>query len=648
MISNSRSSTFGLFMALLFVLTVFPLAAHDAEAKISRPVRLHYGIYKTALENGMFPDALLNLETIRSFYLETGPRYRDKHFPVPIEFYRQLLEACELCGRPEQEIQFCTEALENIGKICTPEGIAAGERLLLTNRAWALILLERPDDALAELDRMKKNQLVAPKAGLFSDPEAQLIAAAALTQKRLYEDASKKLEELARFVSISIDPKLFSRTFAWRARVNLLRGDFTAALADAGKAGDIPGSDPVAKLERARALAVKAQIQNKLNRFNLAAKAAQDALKESNYVPEAYVELARAQIAMSNMLEAQATIASADKIFYLNNCPHLDEIKVLIATALAQKQNPQSTGNQTTPITAGGNPETPQSAPGPAESSIPPATSLGQDMKFRDKWALVIGISKFNDPSLDLKYAAKDARDFSEYLMREANFPLDHVRVLTDGDATRERILEHLADNWLPRMAKPGDLVVLFISTHASPDTKQTSGLNYLFTSDTRPSLVQATGIALQDLIRILKTRIHTDKVVIILDACHSGGAQSQGLSGAGKSDALLLSSGSGATVLASSRDEERSWELLNKENSAFTHYLIEGLRQSGTKTTLKQAFEYLRERVIENVLNDRGVMQTPLLEASNGGEHYVLASPQGKGPASPYSGSGNESPNRR
>ncbi|MCA9818426.1 MAG: caspase family protein, partial [Cyanobacteria bacterium HKST-UBA01] len=32
----------------------------------------------------------------------------------------------------------------------------------------------------------------------------------------------------------------------------------------------------------------------------------------------------------------------------------------------------------------------------------------------RDKWALVIGISNFKDPKINLKYPAKDARDFAD------------------------------------------------------------------------------------------------------------------------------------------------------------------------------------------------------------------------------------------
>lgn len=38
-----------------------------------------------------------------------------------------------------------------------------------------------------------------------------------------------------------------------------------------------------------------------------------------------------------------------------------------------------------------------------------------------DKWALVIGVSKFKDPAVKLKYASKDAKDFYDYLVNEAH-----------------------------------------------------------------------------------------------------------------------------------------------------------------------------------------------------------------------------------
>lgn len=62
---------------------------------------------------------------------------------------------------------------------------------------------------------------------------------------------------------------------------------------------------------------------------------------------------------------------------------------------------------------------------------------------------------------MNLKYAAKDAVDFSNFLIRHENFKPDHVKVLLDKAATREQIITNLGSGWLGSRARPDDLVVL-------------------------------------------------------------------------------------------------------------------------------------------------------------------------------------------
>ena len=80
-----------------------------------------------------------------------------------------------------------------------------------------------------------------------------------------------------------------------------------------------------------------------------------------------------------------------------------------------------------------------------------------------DKWAVIIGVSSFKHQSLNLKYAAKDATDFSNYLINKCHFAKDHVKLLTNEQATTAKILDTLGDGWLPRVALPDDLVVIFV-----------------------------------------------------------------------------------------------------------------------------------------------------------------------------------------
>lgn len=237
-----------------------------------------------------------------------------------------------------------------------------------------------------------------------------------------------------------------------------------------------------------------------------------------------------------------------------------------------------------------------------------------------DKWALVVGISSFKDPSINLKFATKDAIDFRNFLVNNAHFQPDHVKLLTDGAATREDIIGLLGDKWLGRVAHPDDLVVVYISSHGSSAQQQAGGVNFLVAHDTRKDSLLATGIPMQWLTNIVKDQIHSDRVVLILDVCHgaaaAGGEGSKALVRSNGVDVDGLSLGKGQAVLCSSLADQLSWESKAYQNSVFTRRLIEALACNGEKTTLTEAYRYLRDTVESEVLHDRGELQTPILNA--------------------------------
>src|SRR5215470_3589750 len=170
------------------------------------------------------------------------------------------------------------------------------------------------------------------------------------------------------------------------------------------------------------------------------------------------------------------------------------------------------------------------SAPAAAGTSAPPAAgaTVGAETQpaatgastpapnrpVADKWALIIGISEFADSSLNLKYPAKDARDLYDYLVGDGHFAKDHVKLLVNEKATREQILSAVGDKWLPKVVNPDDLVVVFISSHGSPSDTNVGNVSYIIAQDTDKSNLYGTGVAMQDLSDIFKTRIKSDRLV--------------------------------------------------------------------------------------------------------------------------------------
>lgn len=84
-------------------------------------------------------------------------------------------------------------------------------------------------------------------------------------------------------------------------------------------------------------------------------------------------------------------------------------------------------------------------------------------------YVLGFGVSKYKDKRLDLKYAAKDAKDLEGTLTRLSTrgFAKVHPRVLTDKAVTVQAIAK--AKDFLAK-AKVDDTVVLFIAGHGVHD----------------------------------------------------------------------------------------------------------------------------------------------------------------------------------
>lgn len=375
---------------------------------------------------------------------------------------------------------------------------------------------------------------------------------------------------------------------------------------------------------------------------------------DHTYLAEASVHLAYIQRDDGHPEEAKTTYEEALKIIENASGTDNDRYKLFkakeqdftgeqvasrpaqVASSVSGAKVTSSNSNVSTggaKVTAGGS--NPSSTGTPI--GTPTMTPQAASRPIGDKWALVIGISKFHDPDISLKYAAKDAKDFAQFLVKEQGFAPDHVKVLTDDQATRRNILAFIGDKWLPRVAGPDDLVVLYISSHGSSSQMDREGLNYIVAYNTDKDSLFATGIPLQTLTEMVKTRVHSDRVLLLLDACHSGTAEvaSKNLLRYHNFDAEQIVQGTGQLVVCSSSPNELSWESKQYNNGVFTARLMEGLRKKGRDTTLAEAFNHMKDSVQQEVLHDRGQVQTPVFKALWHGADLKL----GAKPTKPKSG---------
>ncbi len=236
-----------------------------------------------------------------------------------------------------------------------------------------------------------------------------------------------------------------------------------------------------------------------------------------------------------------------------------------------------------------------------------------------DKWAVVIGVSRFADGSIpQLKYSAKDAQDFYDYLTdpNQGRFEKDHVKLLVNEDASKVNIMDVIGDSFLPHGAAPGDLVVIYLSTHGSPSGADIRGVNYVVASDSRVNKLFATGIEMRQLLRTVKERVHTNRVLLVLDTCYSGAGTEGSQKGLFRRnvDPEVLANSTGSVVISSSSPDQQSWEGDEIKNSYFTKYLIDSLRDPSYSNDLERAFNRMKDQVAAAVLKDKGAIQTPII----------------------------------
>ena len=270
-------------------------------------------------------------------------------------------------------------------------------------------------------------------------------------------------------------------------------------------------------------------------------------------------------------------------------------------------------------------------------STPPPPSNIAPD-KVRRKWALVIGISQFEDKRVPrLNYPAKDAEDFAKLLQdpQVGRFRVEDVKVLLNADATTRQIKAGL--NWLARNAQADDLVVVFISSHGSPRELDTRNVNYIVTNDTvtRPQdELFATALAMVEVTEVIRSRIQARRTLVLLDTCHSGAAHSSpqvtgSLVNSSVSSETLdsIRQGFGRAIISSSQVGEQSYENDEFKNGYFTYYLLQELRKSKGLEPIDQVYAHVREQVSKGVAGKYKAQQTPVLSQSDHGASIILGS---------------------
>ena len=217
-------------------------------------------------------------------------------------------------------------------------------------------------------------------------------------------------------------------------------------------------------------------------------------------------------------------------------------------------------------------------------------------------YVLSMGVSDYQDASLRLNFAAKDASDIGQFLIKQKGRLYDDVFVkeLTNKNGSKKQLLEGLG--WLQKNTKKDDIAILYLAGHGFNDEKE--NFCYLPVEGNTEKLNQ-TSVSFEDIRKYIAEI--SGKVLFFIDACHSGNIIGKKLSRADLTKIANISRSpeNGIIFLTSSTGSQTSSENPIWKNGAFTKAVLEGF--GGEADSRKKGFitvfnlnSYVSERVSE------------------------------------------------
>jgi uncharacterized caspase-like protein len=249
-------------------------------------------------------------------------------------------------------------------------------------------------------------------------------------------------------------------------------------------------------------------------------------------------------------------------------------------------------------------------------------------------WAIAIGINHY-DNLQPLQYAQRDAAALRDFCLQDLGF--EQVYYFSDDSppiatpsgpplksqptfGTLSRFLRvRFEQPWL----QPGDNLWFFFAGHG----KRHRDRDYLMPIDADPGNLEATALAITTITERLR-RCGADNVILMLDACRNEGDRS--------GEGVGLDTQKGVVTLFSCSPSERSYEIDELEQGAFTYALLQGLRiqGEGNCATVERLYQHLCYQVPALNHQYQKPTQTPYTIAEPATKLHLILLPKLRGGA--------------
>ncbi len=270
--------------------------------------------------------------------------------------------------------------------------------------------------------------------------------------------------------------------------------------------------------------------------------------------------------------------------------------------------------------------------------------------------ALIIGIDKYRpeDKQLaasgrgfgDLDGAVNDALAFQMLLKARYGFRTADMQILLNGEATAERILKELQA--VLQRAKAGDQVIIYYAGHGSQVSNPLSPEPDKMDETIVPADAwrgnldgKLYDIRDKEIARMVYPAAQAGvQVTVIFDSCHSGSVTRAAGGSVGKirkaaPSGVVLEDASesppleaaGVLVLTAAQDFQPAQEYYDAKGNphgAFTYALMQAMRESGRRESVRELFLRTRAR-----LKALGLKQEPVLLGNEQRRRQPLIAPQ-------------------
>jgi hypothetical protein len=250
-----------------------------------------------------------------------------------------------------------------------------------------------------------------------------------------------------------------------------------------------------------------------------------------------------------------------------------------------------------------------------------------------NSYCLLVGVGKREADSEAMKVSADDAMYLGKAIKKFLLLKDDKITLVRNEEARKQNVLQRLDELAEITAANPADFVLIFFSGHGA----RFEGKYYLICRDSNRDYIDDTAIR-GDLFLDKLNAIQTDKMLVLLDCCHSKGMSDREI----PFDETGFLKSRNRVILTACPASQLSY--LSKPASIFTYAVIEALsgkflNEDEKKVTLFSLAMDVRERVVTLSAKSLGIdppqkPQLNVLPESSTTNFELAAYPTGRGQA--------------